>query len=61
MNRTRTTLKGGRTVKLTVILSEDLHKVLRHRCIDEGIPATKLAERLLREYLARPTKRKGGP
>lgn len=48
-------------MKLTVILSEDLHKVLRHRCIDEGIPATKLAERLLREYLARPTKRKGGP
>ena len=61
MNRQRTTLKRGRKVKLTVILPEDLHKALRHRCIDEGIPATKLAERLLREYLERPPKRKGGP
>ncbi len=47
-------------MKLTVIVSEELHKALRHRCIDEGIPATKLAERLLREYLKRPLKRKGG-
>ena len=62
MNPKNATPKGGKRkrVKLTVIVSEELHKALRHRCIDEGIPATKLAERLLREYLKRPLKRKGG-
>ncbi len=60
MNPKNATPKGGKKVKLTVIVSEELHKALRHRCIDEGIPATKLAERLLREYVERPLKRKGG-
>lgn len=47
-------------MKLTVIVSEDLHKALKHRCIDEGTSITGLAERLLREYVERPAKRKGG-
>ena len=51
--------KGVRTVRLSVYLPEDLHKALMHRCIDDDISATKLAERLLREYLERPAK-KGG-
>jgi hypothetical protein len=60
MTRKNATPKGGKRVKLTVFVSEDLHKALRHRCIDEGIAATRLIERLLQEYLKRPPKRKGG-
>jgi hypothetical protein len=51
--------KGGRIMRLVVYLPEDLHKAVMHRCIDEDISATRLAERLLREYLERPPK-KGG-
>jgi len=49
--------KGGRTMRLVVYLREDLHKAVMHRCIDEDISATKLAERLLREYLERPPRK----
>jgi hypothetical protein len=48
-----------RIMRLAVYLAEDLHRSLMHRCIDENISATKLAERLLREYLKTPLK-KGG-
>lgn len=51
--------KGVKTVRLSVYLPEDLHKAVMHRCIDENISATKLAEQLLREYLGTPLK-KGG-
>ncbi len=46
-------------VRLTVYLPEDVHTTLMHRCVDEKVSATKLAERLLREYLKTPAK-KGG-
>ena len=49
--------KGGRTMRLVVYLPEDLHKAVMHRCIDEDTSATKLAERLLREYLGRPPRK----
>ena len=51
--------KGGRVMRLVVYLPEGLHKAVMHRCIDEDTSATKLAERLLREYLAG-APRKGG-
>jgi hypothetical protein len=51
--------KEVRTVRLSVYLSEDLHRAIMHRCVDENVSFTKLAERLLREYLKTPTK-KGG-
>ena len=47
-------------MRLVVYLPEDLHKAVMHRCIDEDTSATKLAERLLREYLERSPKQKGG-
>lgn len=47
-------------VRLGVYLPKDLHKALMHRCIDEEISATKLTERLLREYLVKSPKHKGG-
>ncbi len=40
-----------RIMRLTVYLPEELHRALMHRCVDENISATKLMERLLREYL----------
>lgn len=43
--------KEVRIVRLGVYLPEDLHKAVMHVCIDENISATKLAERLLREYV----------
>ncbi len=46
-------------MRLTVYLPSDLHKALMHRCVDEEISATKLTERLIREYLARPLELKG--
>ncbi len=46
-------------MRLVVYLPEELHKAVMHRCIDEGVSATKLAERLLREYLKQPPN-KGG-
>ncbi len=55
----RTEEPKERVVRLAVYLPEDLHKAVMHRCIDEGISATKLSERLLREYLKQPY-RKGG-
>jgi len=51
--------KEVRTVRLTVYLSEELHRTVMHRCVDENVSFTKLAERLLREYLKTPVK-KGG-
>lgn len=51
--------KGGRITRLVVYLPEALHKAVMHRCIDEDTSATKLAERLLREYLEGSPK-KGG-
>jgi hypothetical protein len=51
--------KGGRIMRLVVYLPEELHKAVMHRCIDEDTSATRLAERLLREYLERPPKRGG--
>ena len=52
--------KEVRTVRLSVYLSGDLHRVIMHRCIDENIAFTKLAERLLQDYLKTPLKKKGG-
>jgi len=52
--------KGARVMRLAVYLPEDVHKALMHRCIDEEVSATKLAERLIREYLEKPPKQKGG-
>jgi hypothetical protein len=46
-------------MRLVVYLPENLHKAVMHRCIDEDLSATKLAERLLREYLKQPLE-KGG-
>jgi hypothetical protein len=46
-------------VRLSVYLTEDLHRAIMHRCVDENISFTKLAESLLREYLKIPPK-KGG-
>ncbi len=46
-------------MRLAIYLPEDLHRAIRHRCIEEGTSATKLAERLLRAYLEKPPK-KGG-
>ena len=60
MPKTTANLKGGRIMRLVVYLPENLHKAVMHRCIDEDTSATKLAERLLREYLERSPKQKGG-
>ena len=49
--------KGVRIVRLGVYLPEDLHRAIMHRCVDENISATKLAERLLREYLKTPLRK----
>ena len=46
-------------VQLSVYLPEELHRTIMHRCVDENVSFTKLAERLLREYLKTPL-RKGG-
>lgn len=54
------TQREMRIVRLSLYLPEDLHRAVMHRCIDEEISATKLAERLLREYLEKPPKQKGG-
>jgi hypothetical protein len=51
--------KEVRIVRLAVYMPEDLHRAIMHRCVDENIAFTKLAERLLREYLKTPLK-KGG-
>ena len=51
--------KEVRIVRLGVYLPEDVHKALMHRCIDENVAATKLVERLIREYVEKPPK-KGG-
>ena len=51
--------KEVRTVRLSVYLPEELHRTIMHRCVDENVSFTKLAERLLREYLKTPLK-KGG-
>ena len=51
--------KEVRTVRLSVYLPEELHRAIMHRCIDENVAFTKLAERLLQEYLKSPLK-KGG-
>ncbi len=51
--------KEVRTVRLSVYLPEELHRTIMHRCVDEDISFTKLAERLLRAYLKSPVK-KGG-
>jgi hypothetical protein len=51
--------KGVKPVRLSVYLSEELHRAIMHRCVDENISFTRLAERLLREYLKTPVK-KGG-
>lgn len=47
-------------MRVAVYMPGDLHRALMHRCIDEGVSATKLVERLVREYLEKPAKRKGG-
>ena len=44
-------------MRLVVYLPEELHKAVMHRCIDEDTSATKLTERLLREYLTRAPKK----
>jgi hypothetical protein len=59
MRRKVVEAKGGRVMRLVVYLPEELHKAVMHRCIDEDTSATKLAERLLREYLEG-APRKGG-
>jgi len=51
--------KEVKPVRLSVYLTEDLHRAIMHRCVDENIAFTKLAEKLLRDYLKAPVK-KGG-
>ncbi len=51
--------KEVKPVRLSVYLTEDLHRAIMHRCVDENISFTKLAEKLLREYLKTAAK-KGG-
>ncbi|OGC01444.1 MAG: hypothetical protein A3G35_10960 [candidate division NC10 bacterium RIFCSPLOWO2_12_FULL_66_18] len=60
--RKRPTTQGKevRIVRLSVYLSEDLHRAIMHRCVDENISFTKLAERLLQDYLKTALKKKGG-
>jgi hypothetical protein len=51
--------KEGQAVKKTMLyLDEQLHKAIRHAAIEEGLPVTRLFERLAREYLAGRKKRK---
>ena len=45
-----------RIVRLAIYLPESLHKAIRHRCIEERVSASKLAVRLLTNYLKTPTK-----
>ncbi len=53
-------LKGGRrAVKTSLNLDEATWKALRVRAIEEGTSATRIIERLVREYLKTKT-REGG-
>ncbi len=58
--KARPARKEVKIMRLAIYLPEDLHKALMHRCIDDNISATRLAERLIREYLEKPPKKKGG-
>lgn len=52
--------KDTETVRLSLYLPEDLRKALRIQAIEEGTSATKLVERLIREYLSKTTAKEGG-
>lgn len=43
-------------MKTTLHLDEATWKALRHRAIEEGVSATRLVERLIRDYLRTATK-----
>ena len=47
----------GRTVKMTIYLSEETRKALRIRAIEDETSATKLVERLILDYLKSKPKR----
>ncbi len=51
--------KEGKRMRLAIYLDPELHKAVRIRSIEEGVSATRLAERLLREYVGKPLKLKG--
>ena len=47
--------KGAAKLKKVLLtLSEDLHRKLRHRCIDEDLTMSELVEKALVSYLAKP-------
>ena len=48
------------SVRLSLYLPGDLRKALRIQAIEEGISATKLVERLIREYLSKKIPKKEG-
>lgn len=52
--------QGSRQARFGVYLDRDTRKQLLKAAIDEDIPATKLVEKLIRDYLARRAKGKAG-
>jgi len=44
--------------KMTVILDPELHRAVRHRCVDLGLSFQKLTVQALKEYLDRGEARK---
>ncbi len=49
----------GRSVRFGVYLDLATRKALLKSAIDEGIPATRLVTHLIKDYLAKPKKRRG--
>jgi hypothetical protein len=43
--------------RLSIYLPLELHRAFMHRAIDEGVSASKLAERLILEYLKTPLRK----
>ena len=46
-------------MKMTIYIPEDLHRTLRHVSFDEGRSATEIVRELVKEYVAKKSKRKG--
>ncbi len=53
-------VEGGEVVRLPVYLPKELHKALMHRAVDEERSASQILVDLVRDYLERPAKKKGG-
>ncbi len=52
--------KEVKIVPLPVYLPEDVHKALRHAAIDEGRSATDIIRELVKQYLAKKSKKRKG-